>query len=351
VLTALFRYLPLLGFILRSTNVRNAFEIYGPLLRLSQQILHGDTQLILSSEWRMYSPFTYLRIPALPNFVLIGFPAPESANPLLLPLAGHELGHTVWSARNYSFKYKKSIEQHIIDDIEKRSDEYQQLFAVDNLKPGEAETNIFVRRRIALASAWALRQAEEYFCDFLGLCLFDTAYLHAFAYLISPSPGGERAVFYPKVKNRIARLIDAAQEYQKSAPEAYHVPDDYADLFQDQSEPAASEREKRFFSEIADPASASVVSALIEDAREIVNVSLITAVTKEEKKIVLESFKFVVPAKNARLSSIVNAAWDVYHDDKFWPEIPTELKNATLKELTLKSIEVLEIELITSSKG
>jgi hypothetical protein len=349
VLTALFRYLPLLGFILRSTNVRNAFEIYGPLLRLSQKILRGDTKLILSSEWRMYSPFTYLRIPALPDFVLIGFPAPESANPLLVPLAGHELGHTVWSSNNYGSKYKNLIEQRIIDDIEKRSDDYQKLFPIDNLKSGEAETNIFVRQRIALASAWALRQAEEYFCDFLGLYLFDEAYLHAFAYLISPSPGGERAVFYPKVKNRVARMIEASKEYNKLSPDSYNVPDGFSDLFQDESEPAASEREKKFFLELADPASSSVISALIEEARTIVSASSIAPVTKDEKKHVLDSFKFVVPPQNAQLSSIVNAAWEVYHKDAFWSEIPPELKNSTLKELTLKSIEVLEIEFITTS--
>ena len=32
-------YLPLLGFILRSTDVRNAFEVFGPLLRLARQVL------------------------------------------------------------------------------------------------------------------------------------------------------------------------------------------------------------------------------------------------------------------------------------------------------------------------
>src|SRR5688500_3079004 len=38
-LDLLFDYLPLLGFTLRSTNVRNAFESYGPLLRLSHAVL------------------------------------------------------------------------------------------------------------------------------------------------------------------------------------------------------------------------------------------------------------------------------------------------------------------------
>src|SRR5439155_22334513 len=102
-LLALYQYLPLLGFILRSTNVRNAFEAFGPFLRLAGDVLEPGiersqrkTKLLLSSEWD-YSPFTYPTIPDLPKFLFIGLPAPESANPLLIPLAGHELGHAVWS--------------------------------------------------------------------------------------------------------------------------------------------------------------------------------------------------------------------------------------------------------------
>ena len=33
----------------------------------------------------------------LPGFVFIGLPAPESANPFLIPLGGHELGHSAWT--------------------------------------------------------------------------------------------------------------------------------------------------------------------------------------------------------------------------------------------------------------
>ena len=180
-LTDIFTYLPLLGFILRSTNVRNAFEIYGPLLRLARRILRGDTKLILSSEWHNYSPFTYRSIPALPNFVLIGFPAPESANPLLIPLAGHELGHTVWRVNSCASRYRKQIENTIIAGVELHIKEYQDLFPNQNLKQGDAQNNIFVRQTIAHPTAWSLKQAEEFFCDFLGLYVFDQAYLHAFA--------------------------------------------------------------------------------------------------------------------------------------------------------------------------
>lgn len=88
-------HLPLLGFILRSTNVRNSFEIHGPLLKLAQKLLKKDTKLLLSSEWD-YSPLTYSEIKEMPSFVLLGLPASESSNPLLIPLAGHELGHSLW---------------------------------------------------------------------------------------------------------------------------------------------------------------------------------------------------------------------------------------------------------------
>ena len=83
-LTEIFDNLPLLGFVLRSTNVRNAFEVFRPLLRLAGDILETkvpkdqrQTQLVLSSEWE-YSPFVYPDLPELPGFVLIGLPSPES---------------------------------------------------------------------------------------------------------------------------------------------------------------------------------------------------------------------------------------------------------------------------------
>jgi len=61
--------LPLLGFILRSTNARNAFEFHRPFLRLAQDVLrphadggHVDTCLVMSSEWD-FVPYIYHDIP------------------------------------------------------------------------------------------------------------------------------------------------------------------------------------------------------------------------------------------------------------------------------------------------
>lgn len=55
-LVELFVLHPRLGFILRSTNVRNSFEIYRPVLTLAKALLGPHIKLILSSEWE-YSPF------------------------------------------------------------------------------------------------------------------------------------------------------------------------------------------------------------------------------------------------------------------------------------------------------
>jgi hypothetical protein len=85
-----------LGLLLRSSNLRNAFEIYFPIKILSTELLEHNTCVVLSSEWE-FSPFIYpVALDELPEFVFIGIPASECHNPLILPLAGHELGHVVW---------------------------------------------------------------------------------------------------------------------------------------------------------------------------------------------------------------------------------------------------------------
>jgi hypothetical protein len=94
--TDISRYYHILGFILRSTNVRNAFEIYDPLLNLCKTIYGNSAKLIISSEWD-FSPFTYPAVTVdLPDLMFIGLPSTEAGNSLLVPLSGHELGHSVW---------------------------------------------------------------------------------------------------------------------------------------------------------------------------------------------------------------------------------------------------------------
>lgn len=177
--------------------------------------------------------------------------------------------------------------------------------------------------------------------------------MHAFAYLVSPAPAGERAVFYPNTIRRIDALLTAADTFRTEAPDAYVVSKEFREkfreLFQNQSDPAPAEREKRFFMKLADSAADSVLSRLISDAGKVRIDSGIQPLSTEAKTEVLNSFKFEVPAQRATLSSVVNAAWDAYHDAKFWPDATTDQKNHGLKELALKTIEVIEIEQITKN--
>lgn|GEM_PF-606922 len=347
-LTDLFKYVPLLGFILRSTNVRNAFELYGPLLRLSQHVLGPDTKLIISSEWEQYSPFTFREIAPLPNFVLIGIPAPESSNPLLIPLAGHELGHTIWRVRLLASKYVQRIEEAIFARIESRLNEYNTLFPLHYVQKNQVQSNIFVKQNIAMPVQWALKQCEEHFCDFVGLYLFDESYFHAFAYLLAPHMAGQRSVLYPNTLTRVGKLIEAAGRYRAKSNSAYTVPQDYSDLFQDMAEVPAKEQHKKFLVSLADAGAASLTTALMDEADRLLSSSHVPQLSSAEKERILKHFKFVVPAPNAlSLCNILNAAWAVYHDRGFWKHI-TRLTDPhrVLKELVLKNVEVLEIEQI-----
>jgi hypothetical protein len=130
VLDDLFDLLPILGFFLRSTNVRNAFELHGPLARIAEQLVPG-IKLVISSEWD-FSPHSFFGYPpvatSLPNFVLIGLPASESANALVLPLAGHELGHAVWTHKGLKKQFDPRVTQALLKEIEGRWPEYKKQF-------------------------------------------------------------------------------------------------------------------------------------------------------------------------------------------------------------------------------
>ena len=68
----IYQYLPILGFLLRSTNNRNAFEAYHSLLEIARALIGPAAEVIVSSEWD-FSPLTYpLTLAELPNYVLIG---------------------------------------------------------------------------------------------------------------------------------------------------------------------------------------------------------------------------------------------------------------------------------------
>jgi hypothetical protein len=339
VLRDISNFVPLLGFVLRSTNVRNAFEVHGPLLRIARVLLGDGARLVLSSEWN-YAPHTFVNIPSLDGFVFIGLPAPESANPLLIPLAGHELGHPLWKRNDLGSRLKHGLTGAISEGIVARAERVKKLYpttAEDLLARVE---NLFTVEVIAPILELAARQSEERFCDFVGLRVFGTSYLSAFAYLLAPNWSGARPMRYPNLKRRANDLVAAAQRFEIDVDERY------ADLFEDLSMAGFTD-EAKFQVELADEASATVVAQLHDAAERVTPAEKIPSRRRATEDEVLHRLRRIVPSDgSASLTEVLCAGWRAFEDERFWTDV-REVKGregAVLRDLLLKSCEVLEIE-------
>jgi hypothetical protein len=329
--------LDLLGFLLRSTNVRNAFEAYGPLLRMASTALGAATRLVISSEW-MFSPFTYVGVPHLPNTVLVGLPATESGNPLLLPLAGHEFGHTAWAHFKLDADMRQKVETAIIADIQANWPSLQKYFP--ETKPDDVATDLLARALWMIAWSWAKRQCEEYFCDFFGLHLFGEGFLDAFAYLLAPYRKGKRTPSYPALVDRSRALADAALKL------GVPVVADYSKLFGELPAFSPDEERENALLSLADRVSTGLIPDLNSRVQDLLKSS--GAAPQSEDKISgnLKRFSFRVPAERAGgIANILAAAWRARLDpalmglEKMDPDSKT-----MLAEIVWKSIEIDEIE-------
>jgi hypothetical protein len=340
-------FLPLLGFLLRSTNVRNAFELCGPLSHLARQLLGQDTRLVLSSEWS-YSPLTYGNIPHLPGFVLIGLPASESHNPLLVPLAGHELGHAVWRVSPQCQALSPIVKSYVLSEIRARWNDYQRVFPQVKCPPESLDKDLFAVNSWAPAATWAEKQAQESFCDFVGVRLFGHSYMHAFAYLLSPNWAMPRTPQYPPIRKRVQAFLHAASVYSVTTDA------EYESLFEDQPS-LKSTPEMDFQIAVADASYEKITAALVSAARDLVEQKGIPLPSVAVcDRICCRDFRLLVPARGAEsLANIVNAGWAASLDDDLWKEHAHVhvRKHQILNELILKSIEILEIERRTSVNG
>lgn len=340
----LYDFLPILGFILRSTNVRNAFEVYGPLLQLAGDLLEPGTpqkkrktKLILSSEWN-YSPHMYKEKRELQGFVLIGLPAMESSNPLLIPLAGHELGHFIWVKKQLDNIYLNKLVEAILESVRADWQTYEKLFG--DVNKDDLENNLFANKALAPVFIWGIRQTQEIFCDLIGLRIFGKSYMHAYAYLVSPNIAGPRSNFYPNMLNRVKNLTLGAKAFDVDFPA------DYEDMFEDSPDPPNITDNEKLLLELADIASGKMVNSIIEKVIEITEPTSVAPNKKNESKI-LKRFEMIVPAeKCGSLIDILNAAWKAYSDPGLWKNDihVKKYRDKILKDLVLKNIELLEIE-------
>jgi hypothetical protein len=324
-----FRHLPLLGFILRSTDVRNSFEVVGPLSRLARKMLGKNTKLVLSSEWQ-FSPHIIYKIPEIPQFVLLGLPASESGNPLLIPLAGHEFGHTAWHQRSFQAVFSPLIQKRISETLKRKETEYTTIF-------GGSANDLFMTKNVSPAHTFALKQTEETFCDCLGLRLFAEAYYLAFVYLMAPGVSVQRSPGYPSTKRRISNLEQAATKFRMV------LPSDIAGWFVDESEP--TDTKMAFLLSLADDASQSLLTEIIDKVADIAKETVVPSKSVDKMDRVQQAFRLVTPATDiGDLVNILNAGWQAYLDPTLWTDLAHVNKDEALRELLLKSIEILEIE-------
>jgi hypothetical protein len=332
-------FLPILGFSLRSTNVRNSFEFFDPLLRLARRFLGIGAKLVLSSEWE-FSPLTYpLVFSELPNFVFIGLPASEAGNALIIPLAGHELGHSVWTHENLEFIFQGVIEAQIVQLLKTRWPEFLRIFGQHDL--ATVTTDLVTRAIWLLAYDVAIRQCEETFCDIFGLKSFEESYLYAFEYLLAPSLGGKRDAYYPSIKDRVKFLEEAATRFSVDVHTLPHFKDRF-----DESPPTLDTGTK-FLVDVADAATSGVVSSIIDKVEELHRGASVSALDRDRMNKICDDFRMAVPSGHAEtLAEIINAAWVAYRDPAFWQDLQVHEQGfALLNELVFKTIEVMEVHI------
>lgn len=339
-------FLIALGFIVRACDLTGALELQGPLLRLTRRAIGSHARLILSSQWSL-SPFTLLYPGDFGHeFVLVGLPVPEAGNPLIAPLAGHELGHNIWRQRELGplvDAVKERIDSNVNDLVKTR---YWEHFSTVFRLTKEQLDQIDVLEYLSptqIAKGWGRSQCEEMFCDFVGLSIFGEGYLHAFHYLISPG-SGSRNPAYPAMRDRAQALMQASQRLGIAVPTG----------FREDLEAAAVNTNPihKLLLDISDEASSVLFADLITAANEHCEAKGLITRNEADVTRIYESFKRAVPATGAEsIANIVNAAWRITLDpSNHWKkDYPITIKEPTkrielIRDLALKSFEVFEIE-------
>ncbi|MBI4032077.1 hypothetical protein HY374_00015 [Candidatus Berkelbacteria bacterium] len=296
--------------------------------------------MLLSSEW-MYIPHSYPSVDVLPGFALVGLPAAESDNALLVPITGHELAHVVWLRLSIKADLDLPVQLALREQICDNLDEYNELFhsSLDASALVAQWDQSPVRETWNTARVFAVRQAEELFSDFLAVALFGTAYLQAFAYLLSPQFLLPRSPEYPPMLRRVQEIVAAAREWRVPVPRSY------IESFQEPPDPTLS-RTERFQLAMADAVVPRFVVRLRQSAYDHVESSCQRPSNRETIRI-YKRFKLLVPAESCRtLADILNAAWRINEKQGLWLRTGAEDRNMTsaFNDLVLKTIEIFDCE-------
>lgn len=326
------------GRVLRATNVRNPLELQRPLRRLAETLIRPSCDqdlrgLLLASEWT-YAPHSVSSDPALRGFVVIGLPAHESSNALLIPLAGHELGHTLLRWSKIPQSLTPMMEKHL--DAVLRKGQEPTSGVVAKVSIGEKKEP----NRLAAVSV-ATRYVTELFCDLIGVGMFGSAYLRSFAYLFAPGGRVDRSDSHPATASRVRQISKAAQSW------GIPVPSDFVGRFADSPESGDITPLDPGWTRIVDDA----IDAALDDIRDAAKAALdragISPPSDHSIENVRKRFRIGVPIERAgSLASILVAAWDANDapERELPPALPDAQRSVFLNDLALKSIEILDYE-------
>jgi hypothetical protein len=327
----LYGFLSSLGFLHRAQHPCNPFEAYDPLRRLARAVIGSDTQIVISSEWD-FSPHTIVSLHGLPDFVFVGLPASESDNAFLLPLAGHEFGHSLWRRNDEASKYEQAIMDELLKQVRARKAEFFSMFP--HLNKDESTLATDSESIKAWLPAWnaAKRQCEEIFCDLVGLRLFGESYLKAFAWLIAPGLDMRRSV-YPLASKRASVLVSASTAWGIAVPTG----------FEDQFRLASGTG--LFHLDIADATSGSLASELTMGVDNLLTGKGISLPRLDIVNNVSDRLLHAAPSViAATLQELLCGAWRLRDRPDLWSSYPhlARDRERILNDLLLKSAQCLE---------
>ena len=305
------------GYIRKSADPNNSFEIYFSFRRLAEAILGNNVRLIISSEWESYSPVNFSIPSELSDFVFIGLPVSEAENSLIVPLSGHELGHTIWLIHNFEDKYRTILQKFAQESSSSQFDDSELSFVIDT----------------------SLIKCAEYFCDFIGMGLFGESYLYAFAYLIAPKISKKNVSSHPNAINRAEAMTQAAKAF------GYQVPGNFRDLFKTQMDISRTNYE--LYLERSEQLSFSMVESVITDVKNLLLNKNVLYTRSANFNFITSQLLSGVPISSANtLADITNASWEVYFKEEKLGglDLLEGQKVEFLNELTIKSFEILEIK-------
>jgi hypothetical protein len=267
-------------------------------------------------------------------------PSTESSNALIFPLAGHELGHSVWTSEDLESAFAPSVEEAARNFLK---DNWSAFIGTNaehaHVQPTDDElaNNMFLKLEISDITQLALFQIEEIFCDAIGAHLFGQSYALAFHYLLSPSLGGDRPLEYPTLQSRadfIARFggVDLTQ----------HGFSDYKVDFTDR-QPLMPKRQQ-FTSGAADALGVKLAQSMYDKAQAIILTKATDfAPDHAAQQSILTKFEHGIPAHSPRsLPDILNAGWAYFQANGATFDEKDRGLVEWISELILKSIEVLE---------